>query len=237
MDNQFFSCPNKTLKVTVWFKVLRFIGNIDQRASVPTTYLKFFTLSVFLFSPFSLWYNVCIYLPLKHSLFPPAVCVRALDVTASQSSVQVARGQAAILPCSFTTSAALNNLNIIWMVIPLSNANQPEQVWIIHPQTGCFNFFEAQARIKTVFVFGLSGQKFLTNCLSSFVQPNDEIYAVIIITAEVRSLDELIDINIGFLIIDLSHSFSRWLWNDYTLWAFENKNREHKFEFIVIFFL
>ncbi|XP_017289853.1 immunoglobulin superfamily member 11 isoform X3 [Kryptolebias marmoratus] len=59
-----------------------------------------------------------------------AVCVRALDVTVSQSSVQVARGQAAILPCSFTTSAALNNLNIIWMVIPLSNANQPEQVII-----------------------------------------------------------------------------------------------------------
>ena len=54
--------------------------------------------------------------------------VRALDVTVSQSSIQVARGQAAVLPCSFTTSAALNNLNIIWMVIPLSNANQPEQV-------------------------------------------------------------------------------------------------------------
>uniref|UniRef100_A0A3Q3BLD6 Immunoglobulin superfamily member 11 n=1 Tax=Kryptolebias marmoratus TaxID=37003 RepID=A0A3Q3BLD6_KRYMA len=66
----------------------------------------------------------------KNGLFPPAVCVRALDVTVSQSSVQVARGQAAILPCSFTTSAALNNLNIIWMVIPLSNANQPEQVII-----------------------------------------------------------------------------------------------------------
>lgn len=61
-------------------------------------------------------------------LFFPVVCVQALDVTVSQSSVQVARGQAAILPCSFTTSAALNNLNIIWMVIPLSNANQPEQV-------------------------------------------------------------------------------------------------------------
>uniref|UniRef100_A0A3Q3WE23 Ig-like domain-containing protein n=1 Tax=Mola mola TaxID=94237 RepID=A0A3Q3WE23_MOLML len=60
----------------------------------------------------------------------PAVCVQALDVTVSQSSIQVARGQAAILPCSFTTSAALNNLNIIWMVIPLSNANQPEQVII-----------------------------------------------------------------------------------------------------------
>ncbi|CAL8344960.1 unnamed protein product [Arctogadus glacialis] len=56
------------------------------------------------------------------------LCVRALDVTVSQSSIQVARGQAAVLPCSFTTSAALNNLNIIWMVIPLSNANQPEQV-------------------------------------------------------------------------------------------------------------
>ncbi|KAJ7990248.1 hypothetical protein DPEC_G00298360 [Dallia pectoralis] len=56
--------------------------------------------------------------------------VRALDVTVKQSSIQVARGQAAILPCSFSTSAALNNLNIIWMVIPLSNANQPEQVII-----------------------------------------------------------------------------------------------------------
>lgn len=68
------------------------------------------------------------------SPFLPPVCVRALDVTVSQSSIQVARGQAAILPCSFTTSAALNNLNIIWMVIPLSNANQPEQVWItVHP--------------------------------------------------------------------------------------------------------
>lgn len=63
-----------------------------------------------------------------HCLLPSAVCVRALDVTVSQSSIQVARGQAAVLPCSFTTSAALNNLNIIWMVIPLSNANQPEQV-------------------------------------------------------------------------------------------------------------
>uniref|UniRef100_A0A8C3A581 Immunoglobulin superfamily member 11 n=1 Tax=Cyclopterus lumpus TaxID=8103 RepID=A0A8C3A581_CYCLU len=59
-----------------------------------------------------------------------SLCVRALDVTVSQSSVQVARGQAAVLPCSFTTSAALNNLNIIWMVIPLSNANKPEQVII-----------------------------------------------------------------------------------------------------------
>ncbi|KAM6959104.1 immunoglobulin superfamily member 11 [Aplochiton taeniatus] len=58
------------------------------------------------------------------------LCVRALDVTSSQSSIQVARGQAAILPCSFTTSAALTNLNVIWMVIPLSNANQPEQVII-----------------------------------------------------------------------------------------------------------
>ncbi|KAK3531335.1 hypothetical protein QTP70_018135, partial [Hemibagrus guttatus] len=54
-------------------------------------------------------------------------CVRSLEVTVSQSSVQVARGQAAILPCTFTTSAALNNLYIIWMVTPLANANQPEQ--------------------------------------------------------------------------------------------------------------
>ncbi|XP_029536503.1 immunoglobulin superfamily member 11-like [Oncorhynchus nerka] len=63
-------------------------------------------------------------------LFGMEVSVRALDVTVTQSSIQVARGQAAILPCSFSTSAALNNLNIIWMVIPLSNANQPEQVII-----------------------------------------------------------------------------------------------------------
>ncbi|KAF7219483.1 immunoglobulin superfamily member 11 [Nothobranchius furzeri] len=69
---------------------------------------------------------------------PPAACVQALDVTVSQSSIQVARGQAAILPCSFTTSAALNNLNIIWMVIPLSNANQPEQV-IIYQNGQVFN--------------------------------------------------------------------------------------------------
>ncbi|XP_056612546.1 immunoglobulin superfamily member 11 isoform X2 [Triplophysa dalaica] len=58
------------------------------------------------------------------------VCVQALEVTVSQSSVQVARGQAVILPCTFTTSAALNNLYIIWMVTPLANANQPEQVII-----------------------------------------------------------------------------------------------------------
>uniref|UniRef100_A0A3Q2Y2B0 Immunoglobulin superfamily member 11 n=1 Tax=Hippocampus comes TaxID=109280 RepID=A0A3Q2Y2B0_HIPCM len=63
-------------------------------------------------------------------LAPLAVSVHALDVMVSQSSIQVARGQAAVLPCSFSTSAALNNLNIIWMVIPLSNANQPEQVII-----------------------------------------------------------------------------------------------------------
>ncbi|XP_029027148.1 immunoglobulin superfamily member 11 isoform X2 [Betta splendens] len=63
-------------------------------------------------------------------VFCMEVSVQALDVTVSQSSVQVARGQAAVLPCSFTTSAALTNLNIIWMVIPLSNANQPEQVII-----------------------------------------------------------------------------------------------------------
>ncbi|XP_054867940.1 immunoglobulin superfamily member 11 isoform X2 [Amphiprion ocellaris] len=66
----------------------------------------------------------------RFDLHTGKVCVRALDVTVSQSSIQVARGQAAILPCSFSTSAALNNLNIIWMVIPLSNANQPEQVII-----------------------------------------------------------------------------------------------------------
>lgn len=74
-------------------------------------------------------YGKCFYPPTKSlCMFFSVVSVRALDVTVTQSSIQVARGQAAILPCSFSTSAALNNLNIIWMVIPLSNANQPEQV-------------------------------------------------------------------------------------------------------------
>lgn len=91
---------------------------------------------------------------------PPVVCVQALDVTVSQSSIQVARGQAAVLHCSFTTSAALNNLNIIWMVIPLSNANQPEQVrcsstrterscrWTQQAQCGRFNSAHKVALIK-----------------------------------------------------------------------------------------
>ncbi|XP_036208066.1 immunoglobulin superfamily member 11 isoform X2 [Myotis myotis] len=52
----------------------------------------------------------------------------SLEVSESPGSVQVARGQTAVLPCTFTTSAALINLNVIWMVIPLANANQPEQV-------------------------------------------------------------------------------------------------------------
>ncbi|KFO30738.1 Immunoglobulin superfamily member 11 [Fukomys damarensis] len=52
----------------------------------------------------------------------------SLEVSESPGSIQVARGQTAVLPCTFSTSAALLNLNVIWMVIPLSNANQPEQV-------------------------------------------------------------------------------------------------------------
>ncbi|XP_007901230.1 immunoglobulin superfamily member 11 [Callorhinchus milii] len=54
--------------------------------------------------------------------------VESLEVTVNSNSVQVARGQTAVLPCTFVTSAALNQLNIIWTVTPLSNANQPEQV-------------------------------------------------------------------------------------------------------------
>ncbi|XP_029434527.1 immunoglobulin superfamily member 11 [Rhinatrema bivittatum] len=54
--------------------------------------------------------------------------VNALEVSVSSGSIQVARGQTVVLPCTFVTSAALTNLNVIWMVIPLSNANQPEQV-------------------------------------------------------------------------------------------------------------
>lgn len=59
----------------------------------------------------------------------------SLEVSESPGSIQVARGQTAVLPCAFSTSAALINLNVIWMVIPLSNANQPEQVLLSpHPQ-------------------------------------------------------------------------------------------------------
>uniref|UniRef100_A0A8C0AY73 Immunoglobulin superfamily member 11 n=1 Tax=Buteo japonicus TaxID=224669 RepID=A0A8C0AY73_9AVES len=61
-------------------------------------------------------------LSLRHSLVCP------LEVSVSSGSIQVARGQTAVLPCTFTTNAALTNLNVIWMVIPLSNANQPQQV-------------------------------------------------------------------------------------------------------------
>ncbi|XP_078512048.1 immunoglobulin superfamily member 11 [Lissotriton helveticus] len=56
--------------------------------------------------------------------------VNTLEVSVSSSSVQVARGETAVLHCTFITSAALTNLNVIWMVTPLSNANQPEQVLI-----------------------------------------------------------------------------------------------------------
>lgn len=59
-------------------------------------------------------------------LVPGLVC--PLEVSVSSGSIQVARGQTAVLPCTFTTNAALTNLNVIWMVIPLSNANQPQQV-------------------------------------------------------------------------------------------------------------
>ncbi|XP_018620663.1 immunoglobulin superfamily member 11 [Scleropages formosus] len=68
--------------------------------------------------------------PEAEAAIPVPGCVRTLEVTISQSNVQVARGQTAFLSCTFTTSAALTNLNIIWMVTPLSNANQPEQVII-----------------------------------------------------------------------------------------------------------
>lgn len=54
--------------------------------------------------------------------------VMALQVIIDKENIQVARGQSAGLLCTFTTSAALTNLNIIWTVTPLSNANQPEQV-------------------------------------------------------------------------------------------------------------
>ncbi|XP_021789766.1 immunoglobulin superfamily member 11 isoform X2 [Papio anubis] len=62
-----------------------------------------------------------------HNMKVPGVAA-SLEVSESPGSIQVARGQTAVLPCTFTTSAALINLNVIWMVTPLSNANQPEQV-------------------------------------------------------------------------------------------------------------
>lgn len=76
-----------------------------------------------------------------------AVCVQSLEVTVSQSSVQVARGQAVVLPCTFTTSAALNNLYIIWMVTPLANANQPEQV------RHCFHMLLLTVHQSTIWVY------------------------------------------------------------------------------------
>ncbi|CAH2218922.1 immunoglobulin superfamily member 11, partial [Pelobates cultripes] len=56
--------------------------------------------------------------------------VSPLQVIIEKENIQVSRGQSAGLLCSFTTSAALTNLNIIWTVTPLSNANQPEQIII-----------------------------------------------------------------------------------------------------------
>ncbi|XP_075449757.1 immunoglobulin superfamily member 11 [Ascaphus truei] len=56
--------------------------------------------------------------------------VTPLQVSVSKQNIEVARGQSAGLYCTFITSAALTNLNIIWTVTPLSNANQPEQVII-----------------------------------------------------------------------------------------------------------
>ncbi|XP_042811374.1 immunoglobulin superfamily member 11 isoform X3 [Panthera leo] len=65
---------------------------------------------------------------LSWDYFSSSGVAASLEVSESPGSIQVARGQTAVLPCTFTTSAALINLNVIWMVIPLSNANQPEQV-------------------------------------------------------------------------------------------------------------
>ncbi|XP_072441149.1 immunoglobulin superfamily member 11 isoform X3 [Chiloscyllium punctatum] len=65
--------------------------------------------------------------------------VESLEVTMSSKSVQVARGETAELPCTFITNAALNQLNIIWTVTPLSNANQPEQC---HPLSHHVDFKE-----------------------------------------------------------------------------------------------
>uniref|UniRef100_H3AG42 Zgc:165604 n=1 Tax=Latimeria chalumnae TaxID=7897 RepID=H3AG42_LATCH len=51
-----------------------------------------------------------------------------IKVSVGTSSIQVVRGDSALLPCSFITTAALNRLNIIWTVTPLSDQSYPQQV-------------------------------------------------------------------------------------------------------------
>uniref|UniRef100_A0A8C6S7I7 Zgc:165604 n=1 Tax=Neogobius melanostomus TaxID=47308 RepID=A0A8C6S7I7_9GOBI len=52
----------------------------------------------------------------------------ALSVTMRESSLQVIRGDAVNLPCSFFTSSPINKLNVIWTVAPFSSPENPIQV-------------------------------------------------------------------------------------------------------------
>uniref|UniRef100_A0A672ZF36 Zgc:165604 n=1 Tax=Sphaeramia orbicularis TaxID=375764 RepID=A0A672ZF36_9TELE len=49
-------------------------------------------------------------------------------VTMRESSVEVVRGDFAILPCSFFTSSPLSRLNVIWTLAPFTNPESPIQV-------------------------------------------------------------------------------------------------------------
>lgn len=48
-----------------------------------------------------------------------------------ESSLEVARGDFVVLPCSFYTSASnhLSRLNMIWTLTPFSSPEAPIQVW------------------------------------------------------------------------------------------------------------
>lgn len=52
----------------------------------------------------------------------------ALTVTMRESSLEVIRGDAVTLPCSFFTSSPLSKLNVIWTLASLSDPENPTQV-------------------------------------------------------------------------------------------------------------
>ncbi|KAK7926122.1 hypothetical protein WMY93_008432 [Mugilogobius chulae] len=45
-----------------------------------------------------------------------------------ETNVEVLRGEAVTLPCSFFTSSPLTRLNVIWTLVPFSNPENPKQV-------------------------------------------------------------------------------------------------------------
>ncbi|XP_033834759.2 immunoglobulin superfamily member 11 [Periophthalmus magnuspinnatus] len=52
----------------------------------------------------------------------------ALTVTMRESNLEVLRGDAVTLPCSFFTSSPLTKLNVIWTLAPFSSPENPIQV-------------------------------------------------------------------------------------------------------------